>query len=81
MKVAVKMFAVARQLAGRDTVVVELCDGATVAELRRQLIDEVPALATIIGHTRIAVGTEYATDATVIGSGVEVACIPPVSGG
>ena len=81
MKVSVKMFAVARQLAGRDTVVVDLPDRATIAELRRQLIGEVPALAAIISHARIAVGTEYATDATVISSGVDIACIPPVSGG
>ena len=81
MKVAVKMFAVARQLAGRDSVVVEVRDGATVAELRRQLIDEVPALATVISHIRFAVGAEYATDAMVINPSVDIACIPPVSGG
>lgn len=81
MKVAVKMFAVARQLAGCDIVVVELPERATVAELRRQLIDEVPALSTVISHIRFAVGTDYATDATVIGLGADIACIPPVSGG
>lgn len=81
MKVAVKLFAVARQLAGCDIVVVELPERATVAELRRQLIDEVPALSTVISHIRFAVGTDYATDATVIALGADIACIPPVSGG
>ena len=81
MKVAVKMFAVARQLAGRDTVILQLPDRATVADLRRQLIDEVPTLSSVISHIRFAVGTDYATDATVINSGEDIACIPPVSGG
>jgi molybdopterin converting factor subunit 1 len=81
MKVPVKMFAVARQLTESDVVELELPAGATVAELRECLAEQFPALKQIIDHVLFAVGAEYATDATLIKLGVEVACIPPVSGG
>ena len=81
MKVAVKLFAVARQLAGSDVVEFDVEDGATIAELRRGLVEHFPELQPIMPHVLFAVGAEYATDTTQIKPGVDVACIPPVSGG
>ncbi len=81
MKIAVRLFAVARQLAGREVMHVELPDGSTVAQLREQLAAEVPALRGVLPQMLVAVGSEYARDNTVIVEGREVACIPPVSGG
>jgi len=77
----VKLFAAARQLAGRDVLEVELADEATVAELRRTVIEKIPALANLSGHLLFAVDAEYAPDEASIPPGAEVACIPPVSGG
>ena len=81
MKVRVKLFAVAKELAGSDAVVVELPEGATIAHLRTAVITASPALARIVPHAMWAVGTEYATDNTPVGEQSEVAIIPPVSGG
>ncbi len=81
MKIDVKLFAVAKQLAGRPVAAVVLAEPATVADLRRELARQVPELAAIVGPSLFAVGAEYASDATAIVPGVEVACIPPVSGG
>lgn len=81
MKVCVRLFAVARQLAGRDQVSLDLSDGATIADLRQRLGAEVPQLASILPQVVFAVAAEYADDRTSIPSGAEVACIPPVSGG
>ena len=81
MNLEVKLFAVAKQLAGRPLVTVELPEPATVADLRRELARQVPELAAIVGQTLFAVGEEYAVDATPLLPGSEVACIPPVSGG
>jgi molybdopterin converting factor small subunit len=82
MKVHVRLFARARELVGRDGLDVELAAGATVAELRRRLERDYPALKEILRASVLAVGDNFghAADAE-IPSGAEVAVLPPVSGG
>ena len=81
MIVEVKLFAAARQLAGADSIDIELPDQATVGDLRKALIASVPALGGIAARAMFAVNADYAPESAVIPAGAEVACIPPVSGG
>ena len=81
MILPIKLFAIARQRLGRDQVEVTLSEAATAADLRRALAEQFPSLADVLLHIRIAINSSYATDATVIPAGAEVALIPPVSGG
>ena len=81
MKVHVRLFALARQRAGRPEVVIELPEPATVADLKRLLTETLPELAPLASSLMIAVDSEYAGDDQVVGAGSEVAVIPPVSGG
>jgi len=81
MNVHLKLFAAARDLAGRETIELSLPAGATVAGLRRELASRVPELAALVPHVMFAINQEYAADATTIPADAEVACIPPVSGG
>jgi molybdopterin synthase sulfur carrier subunit len=81
MKVRVRLFAVARQAAGRDSVELDVPGDATIGQLRRQLAADIPQLSGLVGQVTFAIGTRYATDESVIPAGAEVACIPPVSGG
>ena len=81
MKLEVALFARAKELARADTVVLDVPDGADVAEIRRALAERIPALAGIASSLHVAVGTEYATNGTVVSSSQKVACFPPVSGG
>jgi molybdopterin converting factor subunit 1 len=81
MKVCVKLFAVAKELAGRQQLLIELPPGATVGDLRVAVITASPALAKIVPHALWAVDAEYASDVTPITEQSEVALIPPVSGG
>lgn len=81
MNVSVKLFAVARQLAGRDMVDVALPEGATVGQLRAELVRVCPPLAPWLAKMRIAVNAEYAKDDAPVTAASDVACIPPVSGG
>lgn len=81
LNVQLKLFAAARDLAGRDAIDLSLPEGATVATLRRELAARVPELAGLLPHVMFAVNQEYAADATTIPANAEVACIPPVSGG
>lgn len=81
MNAHVRLFAVARQLAGSDSVDVDLPGGATVGDLRNAIQEQFPQLAHVIRHVAFAVNTEYAQDETRISDDDEIACIPPVSGG
>ena len=81
MRIRVKLFAVAKQRAGREVVELELPEPATVADLRSALVEQHPSLAGIVPHARFAIDSEYAADQRVIPLAAEIAIIPPVSGG
>ncbi|MDA1013648.1 MAG: MoaD/ThiS family protein [Planctomycetota bacterium] len=81
MKLNVKLFARAKDVAGADTVEVELPDQSTVGELRQALTEQFPGLGPIAGSLLIAVGNDYADDFTPLVETLDVACFPPVSGG
>jgi molybdopterin converting factor subunit 1 len=77
----VRLFARAKDLAGADAVTVNLSPGATVADLRRQLAADHPALAGLLQRCAIAVADEFADDSLTLPADAEVALLPPVSGG
>jgi molybdopterin converting factor subunit 1 len=81
MKVTVKLFAAARDLAGGDQLAVELPGGATIGELRKRLRQECPSLGPLLAHAMFAVDATYVSDDAPISPHAEIACIPPVSGG
>ena len=60
---------------------VTLRESATVGDLRVALEAQHPALAPVIPHLHVAIGTDYANDATVLDGSQEISCFPPVSGG
>ena len=81
MKLKVRLFAVARQLAGADQITLDVPDPCTANQLREILAREVPALEAVLPQILLAVDSDYVQGNTVIPSDAEVACIPPVSGG
>jgi len=89
MKIRVRLFAVAREAAGTDFIDVEArgaadageSAGVTVGDLRSAFLAKLPQLAQASKQLLFAVDGEYATEATLVKPGSEVACIPPVSGG
>jgi len=81
MKLAVKLFAGAREAAGCDVLEVEVAPSANVEALRSSMLAACPALAPLLPHAVFAINANYATDETLIPADAELACIPPVSGG
>ena len=77
----VLLFAAARDLAGADSVMVELPAGSTIAELRSNLARRIPAISGLLAKSAIAVNHEFAEDDRIFQPTDEVAVIPPVSGG
>jgi molybdopterin converting factor subunit 1 len=81
MNVTVKLFARAKDLAGTESVCVDLPEGATVAELRQRLTAQFPALAGLLQRSAIGVDGDFAADRTPVSASAEIAVLPPVSGG
>jgi molybdopterin converting factor small subunit len=81
MTVRVQLFAVAKELAGRDTLQVEVPPGATIDDVRRAVEAAFPTLRTILPHSLWAVDAEYAAGDVAVSESAEIALIPPVSGG
>jgi molybdenum cofactor cytidylyltransferase len=81
MHIRVRLFALAKERAGRSELELELPLGATVADLRATLRQRWPELAEMWSRALIAVEQEYAEDHARITPGAELAVIPPVSGG
>ncbi len=81
MRVRVRLFARAKDLAGASSVALDLPDGATIGQLRRHLAKEQPALAVLLERSALAVNDEFAVDETPLSPGADVAVLPPVSGG
>lgn len=81
MKVIVKLFAGAKQIARRDTVELEVDSSATIETLRTRLAEQFPELGGLLRHAMFAVDTEYVSPDTRLAANQEVVCIPPVSGG
>jgi molybdopterin converting factor subunit 1 len=82
MTVTVRLFAMLRERAGRDSIELSLPDGATAAEAI-DLLRSDDRLGTLIDRlpVRMAVNRDYAEPGTVLAPGDELALVPPVSGG
>ena len=76
MEVTVRLFAMLRERAGAPEVVLDLPDGASVADALAELHGLAEGLPLVM-----AVNREYADAEHTLGPGDELALIPPVSGG
>lgn len=81
MELKVLLFAQARQIADSDVVAVSVGDGATVADLKTALAERFPDLASLLSRSNFAIDQKYAVDEDLVDQDMEIAMIPPVSGG
>jgi len=83
MVLQVRLFAVLRERAGRDSLEVEVAEGATVAEALRALADESAPLGAALEAMPVvmAVNRSYVGEDATLSPGDELALIPPISGG
>jgi molybdopterin converting factor subunit 1 len=80
MTINVLLFGITVDIAGKRRMALEVEEGCNVLQLRRSLQEMYPELVSLRSLT-LAVNNEYAPDTHTLGSGDEVAVIPPVSGG
>ncbi|MFM8702575.1 MAG: MoaD/ThiS family protein [Planctomycetia bacterium] len=76
----VRLFAGMAATAGRRSLALRW-DGGNAALLRTRLAAELPALASLLARSAVAIGDAYVTDDTPVPANADVAVIPPVSGG
>lgn len=76
VEVTVRLFAMLRERAGATEVVLDLPEGASVADALERLGDLASGMPLVM-----AVNREYAPPGQVLDPGDELALIPPVSGG
>jgi molybdopterin synthase catalytic subunit len=81
MRIRLLAFASAADAVGAAETELELPDGADVARLRAELEARHPEVAALWGRIAVAVDGEIAGPETPLSEGVEVALLPPVSGG
>lgn len=81
MNISIALFASARELVGSISVDLEVSEQATVCDLKIALVEAYPELASLMSNSVFSVDHEYANDDMMLRDGVEVALIPPVSGG
>jgi len=81
MKIRVKLFAAAKQLAGAEAITVDVAEPTTVAAVREAMIQHNPPLKDVLRYATFAVNAEYVGTNAILPPDADVACIPPVSGG
>jgi len=81
MKITVRYFAGHRDITGNAEEQLDLESGATVGAVWELLVERHPRLGGYSGRLLYAVNQEFATLATELHDGDELAFIPPVSGG
>lgn len=81
MTITVVAFAQAREALGAGSLRIELPDGSRVADALGALEARHPALAALRPHLAVAVDRELAPGNRALAEGMELALLPPVSGG
>ncbi len=81
LKVQVRLFSVAKEMAGMSSTTMELPSGARADDVLKSLSGSNARFADWGGSIRLAVNHEYVPADHLLQDGDEVAVIPPVSGG
>lgn len=81
MKLTLRLFALAKDLVGQETLSLTVPEPCTVAELRALILEEHPELKEILSRCAIAVDSDFASEDLPLQEGAEIAILPPVSGG
>ncbi len=71
----------AKDFAKTDSSALDLREGATVNEARRELTKRFPQLGKGLATMRLAVNQEFVVDTEILRADDVLAVIPPVSGG
>ena len=80
MTLKILTFGIARDIIGSSTFSIELTEGSTAEDLKKEILALYPRFISL-SSLMIAVNAEYGNSETTLHEGDEIALIPPVSGG
>jgi molybdopterin converting factor subunit 1 len=81
MQIIMTLFALLREKAGTDTVILDIPAQAPLSHAVEQLLQQYPVLTPYMDRVRFARHMEFAEMDSLLAEGDEIALIPPVSGG
>ncbi len=81
MHIEVKLFALLREIAGTDTVALEVPEASSAGQALHELRQLHPALQPYLDKVRLALKMDFVDETAKLGEGDELHLIPPVSGG
>ncbi len=81
MNVTILFFATLKDRAKTNRAQVALPEGATIAQLKKQVAEQFPETASALASCIASRNKEFASEAEALSEGDEVALFPPVSGG
>lgn len=81
VEVHVLLFARASELAGQRSTKLDMPIGSTVSEARAKLVEQFPDLTALAEMSRWAVNKTFVEGDFAFDTPIEIAMIPPVSGG
>jgi molybdopterin converting factor small subunit len=81
MKVSVQFYSHLRDLAGTSAMELDLPEGATVADLLRDLYVKIPPLRTHDKGILVGAGVDFVDRGYRLKAGDEISVMPPVQGG
>ena len=81
MRITIKLFALMREKAGADTILLEVPTGAAVTQALTMLVCQYPILEPYMANTRFSLHMDFVDPDTTLAEGDELVLIPPVSGG
>ena len=80
MKLKIRTYASVKELLG-ESFEIEVKDGCTIEELKKEIVAMIPATAELINICRFAVNESIVNENTEIKENEHVHIIPPASGG
>ena len=80
MKCKIKAFGISKDIIGSKLLELELPEGSTVMDLKKELFEKYSAFAEL-KSLYIALNNDYADEKMILKEADEIALIPPVSGG
>jgi molybdopterin converting factor small subunit len=80
-RIAIELHAHAADLAGTRATSVDVAQEATGSDVKRALVERIPALAGLVRASALATDREYLSDGTAVAGEEKLHLIPPVSGG
>ena len=80
MKLKIRTYASVKELLG-ESFEIEVNDGCTIEELKKEIVAMIPATAELINICRFAINESIVNENTEIKEDEHVHIIPPASGG